>query len=436
METANLFGTSFKLTKKQAVALIVILDHRHKFIKLWGGSRSGKTFLICIIIILRAIKYKRSTHIICRYAKQTAGNTVWLQTLLPLLEACQRAGACKVNYSQKYAKFKNGSIILTGGLRPSDIGNILSSEYATFFICEANEINWNIVDQCRARLNSLAKDKAGNTIQCKFLIDLNPTFEHHWSNVAWIRGIDPETKEPLKEFAKFANVHFNPKDNEENLSEGFLDTLESLSGSRRLRFLEGRYGSFEGLVYSAFNESMIVDDFEIPADWKKIRSIDFGYSIGHEFVCLWLAVDASNERVICYREHVRNTTTVRINAGHVKELSGSEKYGAPAICDHDAEDRATLEENGIKTKPAEKAVDPGLDNMIDFMERDKILVFRSCVETINEFYSYRWKTKEGSIGKDREVIKENDNCMDAFRYGLNELFPFKKKNKGKGGSFM
>jgi len=431
----QLYDRRITLTEKQLTAWQVLTDPDKKFIKLWGGSRSGKTFLCCLFIVLRAIRYARSDHIVCRYAKQTAKGSVWIQTLRPLLEICEKAGFCKINDTEQYAVFKNGSRISLGGLRPSDIGNILSAEYATFFICEANEIKWEIIDQCRARLNSLATDEAGSRIRVKFLIDLNPTFEHHWSNIVWIRGINPETRTAMAEFNKFANVHFIPQDNEANLSDGFIDTLDSLTGSRRRRFMAGEYGSYEGLVYSDFDETMIVDDYEIPAAWKKIRAVDFGFSAGHSFVCLWLAVDPRNERVIVYREYGAEKITVRIHAGRIKELSGNEKYATEAVCDHDAEDRATLEENGIRTKPANKQVQAGIDQCIDFIQRGKFHVTRSCVGLINDLYSYRWK-ETGSHIKDREVAKEDDNYADAFRYGLMELFPPKPRRDPVGYNLM
>lgn len=430
MAEVELLGESIKLTDKQYIAWQLIKDTRYKFIKFWGGSRSGKTFIICLYFFLRAIKYSKSDHIICRYDKQKAKNTVWRQTMKPLLEIGEKAGICKINHSEQYAKFTNGSMISLGGLRPSDIGNILSAEYATFFCCEANEMAWETIDLAKSRLNSNSVNDKNEKIQCKFLIDLNPTFSRHWSNVSWMQGIDPDTREPLKEFNKYTNLHFLPEDNMENLSKDYLETLDSMTGSRRRRFREGVYGTYDGLVYSCFEDHHIIDDFRIPNDWLKVRAIDFGYSEGHAFVCIWMALDESNEKIIIYREYVKEKTVVRIHAGNIKDLSkldGFYTYGN-AVCDHDAEDRATLEENGIKTKPANKSVLVGIDKMIDFIERGKFNVFRSCTETITELGSYIWKNKDTGISKDREVVKENDNCLDAIRYGIMDMFSNKRQN--------
>lgn len=430
MAHVQLLSESIKLTDKQLKGWQLLTNKQYKFIKFWGGSRSGKTFSICLFIVMRALAYKNSNHIVCRYDKAKAKTTVWRQTLEPLLKICEKFKLCRINHSEQYARFFNGSMVILGGLRPTDIGNILSAEYATFFCCEANEMSWQTVDLARSRLNSAATRKDGTRIECKFIIDLNPTFERHWSNRAWLKGINPDNNEPLKEYKKFVDLHFLPEDNRENLSQSYLETLDSMTGSRRKRFALGQYGSYDGLVYSAFKDDHIIDDFEVPFSWPKTRGIDFGFSPGHAFVCLWVTVDPSNERVIIYREYVQEEVVVRANAEEIKKRSlldsdsrlGHYDYGR-AICDHDAEDRATLEENGISTTPANKSVLAGIDKFIDFIERGKFHVMRSCVETIGELGSHIWKKNQSGLMKDREVVKENDNCLDTVRYIIMHLFP-------------
>ena len=164
-------------------------------------------------------------------------------------------------------------------------------------------------------------------------------------------------------------------------------------------------------MYSMFKDADIIDDFRIPHEWLKTRNIDFGFTEGHAFVCIWMALDPSNERVIIYREYEKERVVVRLHAEKIKDLSkgdGFYTYGR-AICDHDAEDRATLEENGITTKPANKSVLVGIDKMTDLIERGKFKVFRSCTGVITELGSYIWKDKSVGIAKDREVVKENDH---------------------------
>ncbi|MDA8087752.1 MAG: hypothetical protein M0Z75_13745, partial [Nitrospiraceae bacterium] len=194
----------------------------------------------------------------------------------------------------------------------------------------------------------------------------------------------------------------------------------------RRRFYTGEYGSYEGLVYNIDETVHLVDDFDIPAEWKRKRAIDFGFT--HPFVCLWGAYDDSNETLYIYQEHYLTNTTVRKHAGIIKKMTG-DTHIAKTVADHDAEDRETLHEEGIMTSPADKEVLKGIDRVTELLQFDEskpqpnIKIFRSCRYTIAEFYSYKWADPATRMAKDREVVKEDDDCMDALRYLALEFFP-------------
>jgi phage terminase large subunit len=406
-----------------------ILKSEKKYIKFWGGARSGKTFLIVLFLIMRANKYRGSKHIVCRYSHTTCKKTVWRQTMLPILRILKKLGFCEINYSQAYAYFpRTDSYIFTGGLRPTDIGSILSSEYESVFCCEANENSWSIMEDLKTRLQGTSADSTGKLIPLKFMIDLNPTVKQHWSNVAWLLGINPESQLPIANFDLYDHLHFKPEDNIDNLAEGYIEDLQDLSGAKRLRYYTGEYGAYEGLVYNLDENDIIDDDYDLIKDARKIIAIDFGYV--NPFCALFLA--EIQETIYIYREYYAVQRTV---PNHAKEIKKFHKYDLTnrgehinttyrsIVCDHDAGDRAILYENGIRTKPAFKTISPGIDRVTDFLERHRIKVFRSCANTIDEFNSYQWLERATGVTKDREPKKENDHAMDALRYGVCELFP-------------
>ena len=232
-----------------------------------------------------------------------------------------------------------------------------------------------------------------------------------------MRGIDPVTGEPKANFAEYVNLHFKPEDNKQNLADGYIETLKAMSPSKRKRFYLGEYGTAVGLVYE-LTEDHIVDDFEIPKNWDIGRGVDFGYT--HKFAFLWTAYDKANETLYVFREWVRAGWTVAKHSEKILELSGDEQH-VFTVADHNAEDRATMAEHGIDTTSANKSVTAGIDILTDHLERVKIKIFRSCPETIGEFYAYRWKDSDKLV-KDREVIKENDDCLDTLRYIAMEWF--------------
>lgn len=439
---------TIKWNPKQLLGLKLLADRIIRFLLFWGGSRSGKTYLIIRAIRIRALKYPGSKHLVARYSFANAKKTIWMQTMLPEFRKDEKLGLCKILDQPGTVIYKNGSIVTLGGLEPSTIDSVLAAEYGTIFITEANENRFEVIENLFSRLNDTSVDKDGNPIKVKFICDLNPTVKTNWTNQLFIMGIDPVTKKPKENFHEYANLWFCPEDNEENLSDGYVNMLKNLSPAKRKRFYEGVFASYEGLVFQIDDNAHIVDDFPIPHSWKKIRSVDFGYT--HPFVCLWMAYDSANDTAYVYREYIQSRATVRAHSEVIKGLSIldlkkedrknseawklAEELYESTEADHDAEDRATLEENGISTSPANKEVLLGIDNVIDLLDfsngrRPKIKIFRSLVALRESCDSYRWKDSTMSNrgrAKDREVIKEDDDPADAFRYGIMKLFPVEK----------
>ena len=71
-----------------------------------------------------------------------------------------------------------------------------------------------------------------------------------------------------------------------------------------------------------------------------------------------------------------------------------------------------------------KAVEKGkgtVEDGIEYMKTFSIVINPRCVETIKEFtlYSYQVDARSGDIKRD--LVKDNDHCIDSIRYGLERL---------------
>lgn len=422
-------------TAKQRTGWQILCDQVKKYIMFYGGSRSGKTTEAVYFTRMRCIFYPGSKHLVARYSFANAKKTVWLQTMLPQFRADRDAGLCKIQHQEGIVTYRNGSMVLLGGLEPSRIDSVLAAEYATIFVTEANENKFQDIEKLFSRLNDTSRHvQDGRPIKPKFICDLNPTVERNWTNMLFRRGIDPISEKARPNYHEFAYLHFRPEDNEENLAEGYIESLKAMSPANRKRFYEGEFGSYDGLVFQIDEAEHVVDDFEVPKDWMRARSIDFGYT--HPFVCLWWAYDKANDVAYVYREHSQVKWTVNRHAHEIKKITKEEDFSgkteadrpyAWTAADHDAEDRATLEEHGIFTEPANKEVLAGIDNIVDLLRTDeghrtRIKIFRSCVKLRNGLMTYRLKDS-AKRAKDREVVKEDDDEADAFRYGAMRMFP-------------
>jgi phage terminase large subunit len=184
--------------------------------------------------------------------------------------------------------------------------------------------------------------------------------------------------------------------------------------------IKGHFAAFLGAVYKLFNrDTHVVKPFEIPADWPRWRSIDWGFN--NPFTCLWLAQDP-DRRWYVYHEHYQARETLAYHAERIKQISGRERYRA-TWADHDAQDRYEFENLGIKTTPARKDVHLGIEAVQTTLKvqgdgRPRLFIFETCKHTIQEMTGYRWA--EGTETRDAkdEPLKVNDHACDALRYAI------------------
>jgi len=243
-------------------------------------------------------------------------------------------------------------------------------------------------------------------------------------------------------------VHFSRHVDNPTITAAYLVTLARLSGVRKTRLFLGKRAQAEGTVYDDFDRAVhVIDRFPIPPEWTRARGIDFGFT--NPFVCQWWALDGDG-RIYLYREIYMTGKTVKVHAAKMAEVEqwylpdGADNPDreriAYTICDHDAEDRATLAENRINSTPANKAISPGIQKVQErlqmagdgkarmyilrdsLVERDEALAEKKqplCTE--HEFESYLWPK-----GQDGKAIKEvpidlYNHGMDAMRYVVMRL---------------
>ncbi len=184
--------------------------------------------------------------------------------------------------------------------------------------------------------------------------------------------------------------------------------------------IKGHFAAFLGQVYKLFNrDTHVVKPFEIPAEWPRWRSVDFGYN--NPFVCLWLARDP-DRRWHIYHEHFRPRETLAYHAERIKQISGREQYRC-TWADHDSQDRYELQNLGIKTTPAKKDVHLGIEAVQATLKvqgdgRPRLFIFETCKHLIQEMTGYRWA--EGTETRDAkdEPLKINDHTVDSLRYAI------------------
>lgn len=240
---------TFKKTEKQVDA--TLLHTLLIYTMLYGGSRSGKTFINTRNTIIRASKV-RSRHLIARFRFNHVKQAIMLDTFPKVMRLCFPDVPYEINKSDYYALLPNGSEIWFGGLDDKErVEKVLGNEYSTIFLSECSQISWGAVLIVMTRL----AENAG--LINRMFFDCNPPGKKHWTYRLFEEKVEPSTGEPLKNPGMYGSLLMNPIHNIENLPPGYIDILENLPKRQRLRFLKGLYlTDVEGALWT---DQMIID---------------------------------------------------------------------------------------------------------------------------------------------------------------------------------
>jgi phage terminase large subunit len=81
----------------------------------------------------------------------------------------------------------------------------------------------------------------------------------------------------------------------------YIKGLDALKGYQHSRLRLGMWVSAEGMYFTEWDPRVhVVDPFDIPADWPRWCSVDYGFAA--PFCCLWFTRDPSTRRIYVYRE--------------------------------------------------------------------------------------------------------------------------------------
>jgi phage terminase large subunit len=328
-------------------------------------------------------------------------------------------------------RYMNGSTITVGGMDKSS--RIMSSEYDVAYVQEATELTEDDWESISTRLRN------GKTPYQQLMADCNPGPPHHWLK----RRADA---------GRCTMLLSRHEDNPRYYRDGqwspegrvYLERLDALTGVRRERLRYGRWAAAEGLVYDTFDPHVHLStrfnrDSRPPLDWPRYLAVDFGFT--NPSVFQWWTADPDG-RLYMYREIYMTKRLVEDHARQIAKLqhqkAGLEPDFTSVICDHDAEDRATLERHlGVSTIAAHKDVLPGIEAVKARMKpagdgKPRIFICRDALVerdpaldearkpmcTEQELSEYVWDSRPqpGSQNTREAPVKQNDHGADAMRY--------------------
>ena len=185
-------------------------------VMLFGGSRSGKTFLLCCALVIRALRSPGSRHAVIRRYANTVRTSIGSDTLPKVLKS-RFHGAVEYEYrkTDSVFSFANGAEIWLTGLDDSTRADkILGKEFVTIYFNECSELDYSSVQTALTRLAQHSPP-----LLPKALFDCNPPGKKHWTYRVFIEKINPVDGIPIILPENYAAMRINPLDNAVNLPE-------------------------------------------------------------------------------------------------------------------------------------------------------------------------------------------------------------------------
>jgi hypothetical protein len=206
--------------------------------------------------------------------------------------------------------------------------------------------------------------------------------------------------------------------------------LSALPEAQRKKLLEGSWDVMEGAAFPEFDRNThVVEPFEIPHNWRRFRSCDYGYR-DHTAV-YWFAINPTTSQLVVYRELYINKITGKPLARLILSKESEERvdYGildgsvwrltgqtGPSV----AEDMIS---EGCRWRVADRGKGSRLNGKnrlheilsIDEFGNPGIVFFPHCRQILADLPMIPSDPKGG---EDIDPNFKNDHSYDSLRYGI------------------
>jgi PBSX family phage terminase large subunit len=344
------------------------------------------------------------------------------------------------NYNKTDGEIKlaNGFTIYT---IPSDDDEKLRSINAGLIhLEEASGINRSIYDQLLTRMRDpFVRNKA-------IFVCSNP-------ELGWIKDVlvdNEKRKNPMhpehKDYSEHITCFIWETSLNKFLPKNFIEINSKGKPDWWIRkYLKGSFEAAEGAVYPNFTKTIIqplpviesgkekTDKYGIPLTWERVIGMDHG--LRNPTVFVFGAIDPNKGEVIIYNEYYKPNTLVPEHAKAFKQLLEEIPHGLLRFIKADPSTRnktdpvngksvqGLYQEYGIYLSEANNNVETGILRVNSYIERGKLKVYSTCINTVREHLRYTFPEIDMDHDKnlDEKPVKKDDHSCDATRYMLMAL---------------
>ena len=358
-------------------------EKRYRILCNQGGTRSGKTYNIIILLILLCINNPGlAVSIVSESVPHLKRGAI--RDFLEIVNNLGIYNEKQHNKTDQIYSFGNGSLI---EFFSADDGKKLRG--AGRDICFINECDL-LRYESFVQLNMRTKET--------MIIDYNPADQFHWIY----------DKVIPREDCKFIQSTY--LDNYDFLQQQQIEEIERMKSDDpdywRVYGL-GERGQARELIYSNYQ---IVDKSAFPDSFDyTFYGMDFGFTNPSALVKVGIYDGKYYVKQLLYESGLTNQDLI-------DKMRGLE-IPQTSIVYADTAEAKTIEDicrGGFNCKPSDKSVKDG----IGYVRSQKLFIDNDSVDLIKELRMYKYKTDKNGVVQDTEPVKMNDHLCDALRYAL------------------
>lgn len=423
IKSLELFGDIIEFSERQSEFISAVLnddltlkENHYKEFAFFGGYRSGKSFLVQLVVFLLCLIYPGLRVVYVRRTYDQLKDSVIAQfndLEKGFIKYNQYEYIEHAKEASRVARFKNGSTIRFRAFDRDT--NILSAEYDIAAMCQAEEIQEELYLQLWGRLSGRIMPKA------LLFAEGNPA--NTWAKRKYK---DPELKELEEKGIYFLNVT-----TEENpfIDPTYIENLKLQYPERWLRRnVYGEWESIDEMVFSEFRESMhVVEPISFNKEEYKTYKIamggDYGYRNPAAF--LWAYKDY-DDNVTIFDEYYKSEQ-------QIEDIARNGLFHGKFPCYYDFSAKRpdrdgnsvwnALAREGMMLIEGNKDEINNINTVNTLFKKNKLSITRNCINLIKEIKNYKWQPdKLGSEKNSTEKPIDKDNhAIDSMLYLLNGM---------------
>ena len=379
-----------------------LFHDKSRYLVLYGGAGSGKSVFAAQKKIRRVMSEPGHRILVIRKVATTLRNSVFTE-LKKVIYGWGVQDLFKINDLR--IKCLNGSEFIFAGLDDAEKLKSITG-ITSIWIEEATELTEKDFNQIDLRLRGKTKNYH------QIILSFNPI-----SALSWLkrRFFDIPDKNATV-------IKTTAKDNRYN-DDAYQDLLDSYKQKDHYTYLVytlGEWGVLGNLIYTNWTVEEISTDDKMYG--STYQGLDFGFNNPSAYAKLGL----KDDEIYIYKEFYRKGLT---NPELIQELEGIASKQQELTADSAEPDRIKeFKQNGYRIKGAKKEKG-SVESGIDYLKSRKIHVHPSCVNTIKELQSYKYKEdKDGNVF-DTPVDMYN-HILDAARYACDDMRQHKQTYTG------